>query len=241
MHRWTERTDWFRREEIAPDIERITEPHYRADYRCNIYLIRGRDQSVVLDTGLGLASLRAFLTDLDAEPILVSSHSHYDHIGGNWEFRRRLIHPAEAAAVAAPTPASTLADLLLATEDFYDLPWKGFEAKDWVAEPAPATGLLGEGDTLDLGERRLKVLHTPGHSWGSLSLWEAETGLLFCADAVYAGELFDHLPCSDIPTYVQTMRRLQGLPVRLALPGHGPALTGDEFQAIVQGYLEKNA
>ena len=225
-------------QEVADGMFHVWEPCYREDYRCNIYVVRGRECDIVIDTGLGLASLRAFLEPLAPDPLLVSSHAHYDHIGGNFEFRRRVIHPAEAAIVAAPTFENTYADLLLATEDFYALPWDGFQAKDWVVEPAPATGLIGEGDVLDLGNRRLTVLHTPGHSWGSVCLWDEADGSLFCADTVYQGELFDHLPCSDVPTYVQTMRRLREYPVRVAYPGHGAILSGGEFQAVVSAYLE---
>ena len=237
-HRFTERLDWFERLPAAPGVFRIIEPWYRDDYRCNVYLIQGRKRDVLIDTGLGLGSLRQFLAPLSPRPLLVSSHSHYDHIGGNFEFAERLIHPAEAAVVAAPTPDNTFATRLLATEDFRALPWNGFEAQHWVVEPAPATGTLDEGDVLDLGDRAFTVLHTPGHSWGSVCLWDEAAGMLFCADTVYEGELFDFLPCSDVPTYLQTLRRLRDLPVQVAFPGHGPTLAGPQFRAIIDTYLD---
>lgn len=237
--RWTERPDWFHRGEVGDGIQRITEPYYREDYRCNIYVVQGTRQDIVIDSGLGLASLREFLRPVASDPLLVCSHSHYDHIGSNWEFERRLIHPAEAPVVAAPTPANTYADRLLATQDFSALPWPGWTAADWTPAPAPATGLLEEGDTLDLGDRRFTVLHTPGHSWGSVCLWDETTGTIFCADTVYAGELFDFLPCSDVPTYVRTLERLRALPVRSAYPGHGPVLDGDGFRAVIETYLSR--
>jgi glyoxylase-like metal-dependent hydrolase (beta-lactamase superfamily II) len=92
---------------------------------------------------------------------------------------------------------------------------------------------------IDLGDRRFTVLHTPGHSWGSICLWETATGSLFCADTVYEGELFDFLPCSHVPTYTRTLRRLRGLPIRVAYPGHGPALDPDAFRAVIDAYLTK--
>lgn len=60
---------------------------------------------------------------------------------------------------------------------------------------------------------------------------------MFCADTVYEGELFDALPCSDILTYVATMKRLQHYPVQVAYPGHGPTLTGEQFQSIAADYI----
>ena len=75
--------------------------------------------------------------------------------------------------------------------------------------PAPATRTVEEGDVIDLGDRRFEVLHLPGHSPGSIGLWEAESGVLFSGDAIYDGPLLDELPGSDIPIYVATMKRLR--------------------------------
>jgi glyoxylase-like metal-dependent hydrolase (beta-lactamase superfamily II) len=236
-HQYTALPDWFARQEVAFGIFHIWEPYYRDDYRCNIYVIPGTEGDLVLDTGLGLGALRPYLATLAPSPLLVLSHGHYDHIGSAFEFERRVIHSAEAAILAAPTPQNTYADLLLAAEDFSCLPWNGFTAQDWVAPPASATGLIGEGDTLDLGNRRFDVLHTPGHSWGSICLWEPDTGFLFCADTVYDGEIFDQLPSSDIPTYRKTMRRLREYPVQTAFPGHGPILDGEAFRRVIDTYL----
>lgn len=236
-HRFTTRDDWFQTEEVGAGVFRITEPHYRADYRCNIYLVKGPKRDIVIDTGLGLASLRKYLQPLSPDPLLICSHSHYDHIGSNWEFSERWIHPAEASIVAAPTHENTYADPILVTEDFYSPPWPGFQARDWQAHAAPATGSLEEGQEIDLGDRQLRVLHTPGHSWGGVCLWDASSGEMFCADTVYSGELFDFLPSSDIPTYVESMRRLRELPVRVAYPGHNETLSGQDFHQIAHDYV----
>jgi glyoxylase-like metal-dependent hydrolase (beta-lactamase superfamily II) len=77
---------------------------------------------------------------------------------------------------------------------------------------------------LDLGERKLAVLHLPGHTPGEIGLWEDETGTLFSGDCVYeSGVLLDELPESDIPRYVQSMERLRDLPVSVVHGGHdGP-------------------
>ena len=238
-YRYSTLSDWFAIEQVGSGVFRISEPYYRAGYRCNIYLVRGTDRDLLIDTGLGLGNLQQFLGPHSPDPLLVCSHSHYDHVGSNTEFGNRLIHPAEAEVVARPTRQNTYADPILSTEDFAAPPWPGWTAGDWIPRPAPATGFLNEGDVLDSGDRSFRVLHTPGHSWGSICLWEPNRRELFSADTVYDGEIFDFLTCSHVPTYVDSMRRLRALPVRLAYPGHGPVLDGVRFRAIIDSYLAR--
>jgi glyoxylase-like metal-dependent hydrolase (beta-lactamase superfamily II) len=235
--RYTDIADWFECEEVVARIFRIRERYYREDYRCNIYVVKGMTRDLIVDTGLGLASLRDFARPLAAAPLLVLSHSHYDHIGSAFEFPERAIHAVEAPLISAPTRENSYADILLATEDFARLPWPGFLAETWQPLPASPTQLLAEGDVLDLGDRAFEVLSTPGHSWGSICLWDARNRVLLSADTLYQGELFDHLSCSDIPAYVRTMDRLRVMPVDVALPGHGEVLTGADFRRIAVLYV----
>ena len=80
--------------------------------------------------------------------------------------------------------------------------------------PARPTVLVQAGDIVDIGNRHFEVLHLPGHSPGSIGLWEEATGTLFSGDAVYDGPLLDELPTSSITDYLATMARLRELPVR---------------------------
>lgn len=229
--------DWFSCREVAPGIFHIEETAYNADYRCNIFLIKGRDFDLVVDSGLGLFSLREFVATWSQNPVLIASHSHYDHLGSNWEFEQRWAHPAEADVLARPTRDNTFGERFLETADFSPLPFSAFEASDWQPKPAPATRLLHDGEVLDLGDRKLEVIHAPGHSWGLICLWDARNRVLFSTDAVYDGEIFDFLPCSDIPTYIETMKRLRALPVEVAFPCHNQILGGARFQAVIDNYL----
>jgi len=228
--------DWFSCEQVAQGVFHIEETAYNADYRCNIFLVKGRDFDVVIDSGLGLFSLRDFLAPLSENPILIASHSHYDHLGSNWEFSQRWAHADEADILAHPTRENTFGDRFLETADFTPLPFSHFEAGDWQPKPAPATRLLCDGEILDLGDRQLEVVHAPGHSPGLICLWDERNRALFSTDAVYDGEIFDFLPCSDIPTYLETMKRLRALPVEVAFPCHNKILDGDRFRAVIDNY-----
>lgn len=240
--RFTQRTDWFQIGEVGDGVFHIEEPFYRADYRCNIFLVKGRSGDVVIDSGLGLASLCSFLAPYSENPVLIASHSHYDHLGSNFEFEQRFAHAAEAAILAHPTRENTFGARFLETADFAELPWEGFDVSEWQPTAAPATRLLHEGEIIDLGDRQLEVIHAPGHSWGLICLWDARNRTLFSTDAVYDGEIFDFLPCSDVPTYIETMKKLRALPVEVAYPCHNTIMDGNRFRQVIDGYLrEKGA
>ena len=106
---------------------------------------------------------------------------------------------------------------------------------------APATRLLEDGDVVDLGDRAFEVLHLPGHSPGSIGLWDASTGVLFSGDAVYDGPLLDELSDSDIAAYVATMRRLRELPVTVVHAGHEPSFGRDRLVELCDAYLRSRA
>ncbi len=83
----------------------------------------------------------------------------------------------------------------------------------------------------------IEVLHLPGHSPGSIGLWEAATGTLFSGDALYDGPLLDEVPGADIAAYVRTMRRLRGLPVTVVHAGHDPSFGRDRLVELCDAYL----
>jgi glyoxylase-like metal-dependent hydrolase (beta-lactamase superfamily II) len=103
------------------------------------------------------------------------------------------------------------------------------------------TRLVDEGDFVDIGNRQFEVLHLPGHTPGSIGLWESHTGILFSGDAIYDGPLLDELDESDIGDYCQTMERLLELPVTVVHAGHDPSFGRARLQQIATDYLDRRA
>ena len=189
---------WFVVERVDDGITLISEPHVHPLLRCNVWHVRGRDLDLVVDTSLGLRPLRHLVEhELDHEVLAVATHVHADHVGGMHEFERRAIHPSEAERLA--TPGTVVLDIaefgpevrqpyVDAGYDVPDLlidavPTGGLPSGPMERLAAPATTLLDDGDVVDLGDRAFEVLHLPGHSPGSIGLWEAATGVLFSGDA----------------------------------------------------------
>ncbi len=247
---------WFVTAAVADGVTHITEPHVHPLLRCNVWHVRGRDRDLVVDTSLGLRPLRHLVEhELDHELLAVATHVHADHVGGMHEFDARAIHAAEADRLATagvvtldttPYGREVIQPYVDAGYDVPDLlvdavPAGGLENATLVRRAAPATRLLPEGDVIDLGDRAFEVLHLPGHSPGSIGLWDEATGVLFAGDAVYDGPLLDELDGCDIPAYVATMRRLRALPVNVVHGGHEPSFGRDRLVELCDAYLAARA
>jgi glyoxylase-like metal-dependent hydrolase (beta-lactamase superfamily II) len=234
---------WFDAQRVEDDLYRIAEPYYWWWNRANCWLLRGRDRIVLLDTGLGVASLRSFVQPQADRPLLaVASHVHFDHAGGLYEFDQRAIHEAEAPALRAGDVRSALCvpgSGWVQDEHFEQLPSASFTAAGYTFRACQPTLLLHEGDVLDLGDQALEVLHLPGHSPGAVALWDARRGRLYSGDVVYDGELLDDLYRSDPDRYRASMERLLVLPVQSVYPGHYAIFGRERLHQIVRGYLAR--
>lgn len=229
---------WYRVSTIADGISLIDEPHILPFYRCNIWHVRGAQSDALIDSGMGVVSLREHVPLVSERALLaVASHTHFDHIGCHHEFEQRAVHVAEADILAAPTRASTLADPYVSDDIFSALPPLPYASTRYAVQRAPATRLLHDGDTIDLGNRRLEVIHTPGHSPGGVALWEAATGTLFSGDIVYDGPLIEDTYHADAQAYLTSMRRLLTLPVRTVHGGHFPSYGAERHRRIITDWL----
>lgn len=229
---------WFRSERLDDGVRLIWEHHLSPDVHCNIWFIEGRDRNLMFDSGMGVRSLKQELAFLSEKPVVcVAGHSHFDHMGGHWEFEERVGHAAEADIMAAPTSTNTLAADYIEPHHFSALPHDGFTCDSYRLKPAPLTRLVDEGDVIDLGDRVFRVLHVPGHSPGSIALLEEATGLLLSSDCLYDGNLLDELWHSNIPDYLESMARLKELNVRTVRPGHYDSFGKDRLKDLADDYI----
>lgn len=244
---------WFERRSMG-DVTLLWEPHVHPLLRCNIWHVRGRDADLLVDTGLGVASLRTAAEDLfGANLIAVATHTHVDHVGGMHEFSERWVHAEEAQSARSAHYHVSLAVADWTPERRANIEQSGYHVEGGLLTAVPRDGyrladyrlrsfeptrLLQEGDVVDLGDRAFEVLHLPGHSPGSIGLYERSTQTLFSGDAIYDGPLLDTLPDSDIAVYRRTMERLLALPVSVVHAGHDPSFDRARLVTLARAYLD---
>lgn len=231
--------DWYDVHPVSDGISLIREKHVAPWLRCNIWHVKGRDRDLIIDTGMGLRPLVQEIAQLSERPLTaVMTHCHFDHAGGLHQFNERCGHASEAAIIAAPTAHNTVADAgYVIAETFTALPWAGFKHTDYKVKPAPLTRTLEDGDLFDLGDRVLQVFHLPGHSPGSIGLFEIATGTLFSGDAIYDGELLDSLYHSDRELLKVSLARLQEMPISTVHGGHFGSFGPERMRDIITDYL----
>ena len=232
--------DWYSVRRLDDGVTAISEPYIQEFYRCNVWHVRGRDRDMLVDSGMGVVSLRQWVPVVtERDLIAVASHTHFDHIGCHHEFECRAVHAAEAYLLANPTRQNTLADPYVTDEIFDALPPEPYCSTCYAVKKAPATRLLEDGDVIDLGDRQFEVVHTPGHSPGGIALYEKATEILFSGDIVYDGPLIEDTYHSDAADYLASMERLLTLPVRLVHGGHFPSFGGDRYRQLIKGWLDE--
>jgi len=233
--------DWFRKRELSDGLTVYDEPFVDIFFRANMFHLRGRDRDLLVDTGMGLARLSEAIDASAGKPLLaLATHIHLDHVGSLNEFAERAGPAVSAAAFAEMDDALTYADMYRETaEPVSRLPSPDWHVAAYRLEPAPLTMALAEGDVVDLGDRKFRVLHLPGHSPDSIGLLDERDGLFFSGDAIYDDTLIDDLRDSDRAAFRATMARIIDLPVRIAHGGHAESFSGERMRAIARAYIER--
>ncbi len=240
-------SDWFEVYRVAPGVMAIYEPYQWQEVIS--YLIEGETGALLFDTGNGIADIAAVVAKLTTLPVAVlNSHTHYDHVGGNHAYdeiygmdtaftrdrqsghdNREIAIEVSPAALCRPLPT-------------------GVTAATHRGRPFRVSRFIEDGAVIDLGGRRLDVIHIPGHTPDSIALLDAQHGLLWTGDSFYEGPIWLYAPETDLSAYAGSVARLAGMVpgLKAVLPSHNTPWVEpgvllqlrDGLRAILAGRVE---
>ena len=206
---------WFRVYKPAPGVFAIYEPHQSEETIG--YLITGDKQALLFDTGMGISDVKKVTTELTKLPIIVlNSHTHDDHVGGNWQFDTIYSMDSDFTRQNARGSKADAQAEIAPSEICGNLP-AGFDAKSYQTRPWKITKYIHDGERIDLGVRTIEVIATPGHTPDAISLLDRDNGLLFTGDTYYPAPIWLYRPETDLDAYARSIRRLASLAPRLKL------------------------
>lgn len=198
-------------------------------YDSNIYLLQN-DISILIDAGTGLRSdvVKRKIENFGIKPgeidVLINTHCHYDHSGGDLDFYelsncKILASKSAGEALKNADEESILAGMIKAE-----------------LEPILVSQTLNENDEIKLGNSKLNVISTPGHTRGCISLYEPKKKILFSGDTVFKGGIGRiDLPSSDRKAMIKSLQKLSELDVEKLYPGHGPVAEENAQRYIQMG------
>lgn len=181
-------SNWFEIQNLPCQVYAICEPHDDEDVKS--FLVIGSEKALLFDTGMGIENIKDEVEKLwQGEIVVVNSHSHFDHVGDNWRFDVVYGAPGENADLVAREGSERL------------------KIKPYSRE------IVSDGHVFDLGNRRLEVIYTPGHSNDCIMLYDIDNQVLFVGDSYYNGPLFvqmddPHFGRSSLESYYLSMEKV---------------------------------
>ena len=182
---------------------------------CYILGCPDKGEAAIIDPGDDAGEIASAVRESGLKPLyILNTHGHPDHVGANealkGEFGLKIVSsPLDAALMQSGSDLLSLMGVRT------------------VPSPPPDV-TVGDGDTIDIGDIRLEVLHTPGHTEGGICLYWREGGLLFTGDTLFAGSIGrTDFPGGSWPVLEKSIReRIYSLPGEtVILPGHGESST----------------
>lgn len=222
---------WFEVYRILDGIFAIYEPGQFEEVIS--FLITGEDVALLFDTGLGIGDIRGVVDELtDLQVVVLNSHTHYDHIGGNHQFETIYAMDTEFTRGRALNgrPHEAVAEFVSKGWIWMPLP-EGFIKDKYHTHPFAISRIIAEGDVIDVGGRRLEILETPGHAPDSICLIDRDNRILFTGDTFYLAPLYTHVDGSDFEDYARSAARLAGLAgdIDIAITSHNVPIVDGEY------------
>ena len=232
---------WFRVYRLPGNVYALLE--YRQSEQVISFLIPGETSALLWDTGLGIGDIRACAEALTDLPITVlNSHNHPDHIGGNAQFERVMCYHNDSA-VERLTQGYTHEELegFIIPEEIVEPP-ADFPGDTFFIPGKAPTATVEDGQVIDIGNRKLEVMYTPGHDDSCITLVDAQNGLVFVGDTWYPGWLYAFDDDASMTDYLESMRKIENVirenDIQWVYCSHDAILPGTDMFFETTAFLE---
>lgn len=179
------------------------------------YLLIGEVKAALIDTGLGIDNIKRITNQLTNLPIIVlTTHVHWDHIGSHGEFKNIYVHKDEEDWLVNGIKELPIEQIRKDVSRDITIPTpETFNPDTYKPFQGNPTGLLNDGDEIDIGNRKLIIYHTPGHSPGHISILDNSKGYLFTGDLLYDGTpVYAFFPTTNPMDLAQSLKKISNIP-----------------------------
>jgi len=235
-----------RSKQISENIHLI-DLDFTDQIRNHLYLIVEQDEAILIDAHIGQAAEKVIekieeIIELDNLKTILLTHGHMDHIGAC-----PLLEEKTNASIAAH----------IADAQYVEEPWTQFVTlyqdfnisaqayQDFITiaggRGVKITKALHDGDNIKVGSLNLELIHLPGHSPGSICVYEPETKTMFTGDVLIPSNWFPTTlgVFQDATKHIQSLKRLSEMDIRVLCPGHEPILQGADVQKEFQLHFDR--
>ncbi|VDG97864.1 hydroxyacylglutathione hydrolase [Lysinibacillus sphaericus] len=206
------RDSWFTIQEIDNTTFAISE--YGHWEKVHSFLLIGDEQAVLIDTGLGIDSIKRITDQLTDLPItVITTHVHADHIGSHGEFDTIYVHEKDSDWLTNGIKGLTIEQIRMDVGRDITIPTsKTFNPETYTPYQGEPTGLVTDGEVIDIGNRKLIIYHTPGHSPGHICILDKTNGYLFTGDLLYdETPIYAFYPSTNPVDLVNSLERISGI------------------------------
>lgn len=227
---------WFSVTKVQPRVFALAEFFHWE--KVVSYLVVGTHRAVLFDTGMGYENISKVVQHITNLPLSVFlTHAHWDHIGGASLFRSVHLYndPFEIGLLKEGFRSTDIEELHQAT----------YFAKGWAPKHFAVAGvsnilLVTDGQHSTIDDMTIEVIHTPGHTPGSVCYLIQPHNVLITGDTIYPGPLYGHLPESNISDFSKSVQKISQHIDRYTrlLPGHNAVSSPSSLvQKIFDGFL----
>jgi len=205
------KSEWFKVYRVGENVYAISEPYNYEEVIS--YLILGSEKALLFDTGNGFDSISPVIKELTELPVtVINSHTHYDHIGGNYEFDNILAFDTDYTLKWAENGWShELVKNEVSPDAFCSKKLPKFDTSSYCIKPFTISKFIQDGHKINLGKRIIEVISVPGHTPDAMALLDRENGYLWTGDTYYEASIWLFFDGTDLNAYKQSIEKLAAL------------------------------